>query len=127
MTSKRSSNIASVHFQQHTNIDIVRYDIRQFHTFRQIKRHFKRLGQTGVQWVNCEPSHAYLPHRPHDGELLCGDEGLEHDPHGHVHIFLVHVVSQVHLGVRLCHTDHRLDMTHSDGDAICRLQKMKTF
>lgn len=62
----------------------------------------------------CPP---YLAHAPHDAELLCVDEALQHHPDGHVDIVLHHVIAQVHAGVRLGHADHGFDVPHRDGDA----------
>ena len=49
---------------------------------------------------------SYLSHSSHDTELLCTDETLEHDSDSHVHIVLIHVISQVHLSMTLRHSDH---------------------
>lgn len=66
---------------------------------------------------------AYLAHAAHDAELLRVDEAFEHDADCHVDVVLHHVVTQVHLGVRLRHADHRLDVAHRDGDAARRLRE----
>lgn len=68
------------------------------------------------------PPFTHLPHTPHDAELLCVDEALQHDPDGHVDVILQHVVPQMHLGVSLRHADHGLDMTDCDGNAACGLR-----
>lgn len=67
-------------------------------------------------------AHTHLPHAPHDAELLCVDEALQHHPDGHVDVVLQNVVPQVHLGVCLGHADHRLDVADSDRDAASSLQ-----
>ena len=67
----------------------------------------------------------YLSHTAHDGELLRGDEGLEHDADGHVDVVLVNVVPQVDPGVGLGHPDHRLNVTHRDGNTARRLRGQK--
>ena len=67
----------------------------------------------------------HLAHALHDAELLCRDEALQHDAYRHVHVVLVDVVSQVHLGVRLRHADHRLDVTHRDRNAPRRLERKR--
>jgi hypothetical protein len=59
----------------------------------------------------------HLSHAPHDAEFLCSDETLQHDADGHVDVVFVDVISQMHASVRLCHTDHGLNVTHSDGNA----------
>ena len=59
----------------------------------------------------------HLPHAPHDAELLCVDEALQHDSDGHVDIILTHIVPQVHLCMCLCHADHGLNVTNCDGNA----------
>lgn len=70
---------------------------------------------------NNPPPLTHLPHAPHDAELLCVDEALQHDPNGHVDVILHYVVPQVHLGVSLRHADHGLDVTNCNGDAACGL------
>ena len=55
-----------------------------------------------------------LPHVPRHGELLRVDEALQHHPDRHVDVVFGHVLSQVHLGMRLGHADHRLDMANGD-------------
>merc|ERR1719151_582170 len=55
-------------------------------------------------------------HVLHHAVLLGVNERLEHDTHGHVDVVLRHKLSQVHLGVGLCHPDHALDVTNCDGD-----------
>lgn len=62
-----------------------------------------------------------LSHAPHDAELLCVYEALQHDPNGHVDVILQHIVPQVHLGMGLRHTNHGFNVTNCDGDAACGL------
>lgn len=59
----------------------------------------------------------HLPHTPHDTELLCVDEALQHDPDGHVDVILQHIVPQMHLGMSLRHADHGLNMADCDRNA----------
>ena len=63
----------------------------------------------------------YPAHAPHDAVLLGVDEALEHHADSHVGVVLLDVVSQVHLGVRLGHPNHRLDVADRDRDAASRL------
>lgn len=62
-----------------------------------------------------------LPHAPHDTELLCVYEALQHDPYSHVDIIFQYIVPQVHLGMSFSHADHRFNVTNCDGDAACGL------
>ena len=51
-----------------------------------------------------------LLHGLHHRVLLSVDEALQHDPHGHVDVVLTDKLPQVHLGVRLGHPDHALNV-----------------
>lgn len=69
----------------------------------QIERAFK---QTEVK--------KYLTHRFHNGVFLRVDKTVEDYPDGQVHITLLNVIPQMHLGTSLRHTNNALYMAHGD-------------
>jgi hypothetical protein len=52
-----------------------------------------------------------------DGQLLGLDEAIEEHLNGMVDVVCSHVLSQVHFGMGLRHSDHGLNVTHGYGDA----------
>lgn len=60
----------------------------------------------------------YLSHGPHYTELLGTNKALQHNPHSHVDILFIDIVSQMHLGMSLSHTYHRLNVTNCDWNTV---------
>lgn len=63
----------------------------------------------------------YLSHVPHDSIFLCVNEALQHDSDGHVDVITVHILPQVHSGMRFSNTDYGLNVTHCDRDTTSSL------
>ena len=52
--------------------------------------------------------------------FLTSEEGLQEHTDSHVDVFGLDILSEMHLGMSFTHSDHRLNVPHSDGDSTNR-------